>query len=209
MRLDDFLQTITIENRNNDDSSKAEATKVIHAMLFEHDETELCVDFLGSSYRIQRSDVVDITLSNRAVVTARQRGYAVLLTLKGSAVIRTINEYRASDFDQVRPFILNQPTNVPMTPIESVFTSKELAWFQSRGLGHLTRATTRDDLTITYCNIATPTTCESQCQTTCNVMGPGGVPVSVNDDNQNDDVIKDDQDGDPTPDDQQLDGQLQ
>jgi hypothetical protein len=75
MQLDDFLQTIKIENQNQDEASKAEATKVIHAMLFDYDENEVRVDFLGSSYRIQRSDIVDITLSDRAVVTPRQRGY--------------------------------------------------------------------------------------------------------------------------------------
>jgi hypothetical protein len=208
MQLDDFLQTIKIENQNQDEASKAEATKVIHAMLFDYDENEVRVDFLGSSYRIQRSDIVDITLSDRAVVTPRQRGYGVLMTLKGSAVIRTINEYRASDFDQVRPFILNQPTSIPLTPLESIYTPKEMVWFQSRGLAHLTQATTRGDLTSTFCTIKTPTNSPSQCQTTCNVMGPGGVPVPVNDDNQNDDTYQDDQDADQIEDDSQFDGQL-
>jgi hypothetical protein len=39
-------------------------------------------------------------------------------------------------------------------------------------------------------------------------MGPGGVPVPVNDDNQNDDTYQDDQDGDQIEDDSQFDGQL-
>ena len=48
MQLDDFLQTIKIENQNQDEASKAEATKVIHAMLFDYDENEVRVDFLGA-----------------------------------------------------------------------------------------------------------------------------------------------------------------
>lgn len=208
MNIDDFVKHLRFDEADSPIKTNEKAgdvNPVISAMLVDCDEEKVTIDFLASVYKISRSDIIDVLPATQPVVTRRQRGYAVQLTLKGDAIISRVNEFRASDFDKERPFVLQQPSQVPMKPLESLYTPKEFAWLSSRGLINLA-ATTQVDPTScsSRCDAGTDTHCDSSSKTRSEDRNGQW----TSDDIQSDGWIRDDQNTDQARDDWREDDTL-
>lgn len=158
MKLDDFLTSASILT-TEELTGSAESTNAVNleCAILGASQFRLRIEYQGTVYEVDKSDVQDVTQSSAGVVTASGQGTPARVSLKADADLISINRIRAESLVGQRPFVLARPTHANDVSFALATDDRDTQWLRARGLMREPLANTRTMSTL-WCESRSPST---------------------------------------------------
>lgn len=133
MTLEDFLTHIDVPTRATDDAVPVrDAPVALDCALLAQDDRRLVVERHGTTYEVEKADVVGVEMPVGPVVTESRGGHPVRLVLHADAELLAVRRRRAAELEAVLPMVLARPSGA--LGLETLEPPSRAAWYRERGI---------------------------------------------------------------------------
>ncbi|MGP9821239.1 hypothetical protein ACTZWW_14585 [Salinarimonas sp. NSM] len=136
MTLDEFLDSAVVPMRATNAAPPELGTPApvaLECALLAQDPRHIVVERHGTTYEVEKADVLSIEMPEGPVVTGSRRGHPVRLVLRAETELLVVRRRRAADLEAVLPTVLARPSGAAgFTPLGP---PAHAAWFRERGMG--------------------------------------------------------------------------
>lgn len=202
MKIDEFVKTRQILEAASTEAVSIDNTPVyIYCSILSHATDTCSIEFNGTIYSINCSDIIDISDSTNPVVTRSGRGLPVCIQVDSKATLTTKKEIIASELNRELPFVLKRPSHSSGISFPQSIDAVEQKWMEQNGINlqmqssnsatSSTSSSASSSTSTHWTNSTSPSTWDPRLDNyTSDDSNPDGNPP---DDSNMDDTVSDDQ----------------